>query len=210
MLQFKYSKVVLSFCLLFLFLILCFLPAHSFLIPDTGITSCFDDKGLEIVCPEKGQPFYGQDAHYGPGAMQLLLNSNGTISDELTSLTWEVKEGSDGTPNLSNPTDPDNSYSWDDLNGFILLLNATNYGGFTDWRIPTVKELETILDLSIAEPGPTINNTLFPNCKAGSYWTADTDIDNPAMAWAIDFSNSLDRISAKTDTFSIRAVRGGM
>ena len=210
MLQVKYSKFVLSFCLIFLLLALCFLPAHSFLIPDTGITTCFDDRGIEIVCPESGQAFYGQDAHYGPGAMQLTLNSNGTISDEQTNLMWEVKGTSDGTPDFSNPTDPDNTYSWDDLSEFISLLNATNYGGFTDWRIPTVKELESILDLSIAEPGPTIDITLFPNCKAGSYWTSDTDIDNAAMAWAIDFSNSLDNITAKTDTFSIRAVRGGM
>lgn len=182
----------------------------AFIIPDTGITTCFDDKGLEIVCPEAGQAFHGQDAQYGPGAMILTSNGDGTISDENTTLMWEVKGLSDGSPDLSNPNDPDNTYSWSELPAFISLLNSSSYGGYSDWRLPTVKELETILDLSISEPGPTTNTTLFPHCRAGSYWTFDLDIDNPAMAWALDFSNTLDNITAITDKLYVRAVRGGM
>lgn len=180
-------------------------------IPDTGITTCFNDEGIEIVCPEAGLPFHGQDAHYGPGTLILTSNGDGTVSDnEHTTLMWEVKGISDGSPDLSNPNDPDNTHSWSESSAFISLLNASNYGGHTDWRLPTVKELETILDLSITEPGPTTDTVLFPNCKAGSYWTSDVDIDNPAMAWAIDFSNSLDNITATTDQLYVRAVRGGI
>ena len=184
--------------------------SRSFIIPDTGITTCVDDKGIEIVCPEPGQAFHGQDAQYGPGAMILTSNADGTISDENTTLMWEVKGISDSSPDPSKPNDPDNTYNWSELPALIALLNANSYGGYTDWRLPTVKELETILDLSIAEPGPTTNTTLFQNCRAGSYWTSDIDIDNPAMAWAIDFSNTLDNITAITDKLHVRAVRGGM
>jgi hypothetical protein len=199
------------FCIL---LLLC-ITVHpdlssSAVVPDTGVTSCFDDQGLEIVCPETGQPFHGQDAHYGPGAMILTSNGDGTISDTNTTLMWEVKGIANGSPDPTNPNNPDNTYRWDELTTFVSLLNSTNYGGYSDWRIPTVKELESLLDLSIAEPGPTTDMTLFPNCKAGSYWTSDLDIDNPAMAWSIDFSNSLDNITATSDLLYVRAVRGGL
>ena len=195
---------------LFLFIIGHPISAKSFIIPDTGVTSCFDDQGNQIVCPEVGQPFYGQDAHYGPGTLLLTDNGDGTVSDENTGLMWEVKGVSDGSADPGNPNDPDNTYSWNELSDFIILLNASNHKGYSDWRIPTVKELETILDLSVAEPGPAMQSTLFPNCQSGSYWTSVPDVVNPAMVWSIDFSTSYDNITATSEKLYVRAVRGGM
>ena len=184
--------------------------ARTFTIPDTGVTSCYDADGNQIVCPEPGQPFYGQDAHYGPGAMMLTINGSTTVSDSNTGLVWEVKAVSDGVKNPLDANDPDNTYTWDELAGFVSQLNSSSFGGYSDWRLPTVKELETIVDISIAEPGPTIHTSFFPNCQSGSYWTSVLDIDDPAMAWSINFMTSDDNIALTSQKLYVRAVRGGL
>lgn len=184
--------------------------AFSFVLPDTGITTCFDSGGNEIICPQQGESYYGQDAHFGPGSMTFQDNGDGTLTDTNTSLNWERKFNADGNPDVENFADADNLYTWSQVQILVADMNAgSGYLGYNDWRLPSVEELDYLVDLSVEEPGPMIDSAFLPNTIAGKYWSIDIDAENAASAWAIDFSTSIDESVAQTELCHVRLVRGG-
>ena len=87
----------------------------------------------------------------------------------------------DGVTNYADPNDADNTYTWydgstgtpgngTDTMDFINALNTSNYGGFSDWRMPTVKELQSIADYN--QINPSIPTAYFPNTVASDYWSS--------------------------------------
>jgi hypothetical protein len=80
--------------------------------------------------------------------------ANGTVYDTRTKLTWQQTPSSTG-------------YTWTDAKGYCAGLGTT-LGG-SGWRVPTVKELATLVDYSRASP--TIDSTAFPSFPALDYWT---------------------------------------
>ncbi len=115
-------------------------PALPFTIVGTGQPQCYDNSH-EIAPPRPGQPFYGQDAqHPGPQA-SYKDNGDGTISDLNTGLVWVKARGSKVT--------------WD---AAVAGAKACRVGGFSDWRMPTIKELYSLINFTGAynfQAGPT-------------------------------------------------------
>ncbi|ETR68536.1 MAG: hypothetical protein OMM_04508 [Candidatus Magnetoglobus multicellularis str. Araruama] len=137
-------------------------------IPSTGQTKCYDNE-KEIPCPGPGEDFYGQDGNYNinPQSFTKLdalgndLPDSATewvmVRDNNSGLIWEVKTD-DGSIH-----DKDNTYTWYDSNpetnggnegsdgngtdteDFINALNDSRYGGYNDWRLPSMYELARIV-----------------------------------------------------------------
>ncbi len=188
-------------------------------VPDTGQTICYDAQPLpyagEIPCPNPGDDFYGQDAQYGPNVQSFTkLDENGNdlpddapwpwamVRDNVTALVWEVKTD-DGSIH-----DKDNSYNWYGAQDvFIATLNGQNFGGHNDWRLPTVKELSSIVNRDWHDPA--INTTFFPNTRCSYYWSSTTVIGWSSLAWVADFCNGYNGGCYELDYFYLRAVRGG-
>ncbi len=207
-------------------------------VPDTGQTKCYDNT-VEITCPSPGQPFYGQDSNFSinpPSYTKLDGSGNvlpdaatswSMVKDNVTGLIWEMKTNKDGVPNYSDPHDADNVYTWYDSNpntnggnagtpgsganteSFIKALNDAKFGGYSDWRLPTDRELAYIVDYSIPYPGPTIDAQYFPNTAASWYWTSTTLSDYTDNAWLVHFDYSYVHAYYKSDSRYVRAVRGG-
>ena len=201
-------------------------------IPDTGQTKCYNNSE-EITCPSPGEPFYGQDAQYAPcnPHSYTKLDENGDdlpdaetdwvmVKDNVTGLIWEVKTDKDGTDNYANPHDADNGYFWydgdtgtpgDDTDtlDFINALKTAEFGGHNDWRLPTIKELSTLVDSSIPSPGPTIHTIYFPNTVSSMYWSSTTYASDPNDAWSVYFSFSYVDHCNTANGLYVRAVRGG-
>lgn len=188
--------IVISAILCCSFLVTLSTATHAYRVPDTGVNTCQDLTGSIIPCPESGEQFYGQDAHYGPGGMIFISNTNGTVIDENTLLVWDAADSA-------------TTYNWPDALNQVAALNAASYKGHSDWRLPTEIELNALLNYSIPEPGPMIDSSFFPNCHQGTYWTSDSYAADPAKAWGVDFSTAEDVIAAKDSAFFIRVVRGG-
>jgi len=98
----------------------------------------------------------------------------------------------------------------EDIFDFIAQANAQNLGGHSDWRVPNMFELESL----VIEEGspPLIDHDAFPNTPTANYfWSSTTYV--PASTSAIAFSFGIGRSYQhlkESDTDYIRAVRGGI
>jgi|GEM_PF-2694139 len=205
-------------------------------IPDTGQSKCFDNLG-EISCPQSGEAFHGQDAHYVGPRSYTKLDAQGKVlpydtanwsmvRDNVTGLIWEIKGNPDGNTDYNNPNDADNIYTWfnqdsgtnggsagtpgdgTDTTDFIATLNAMHYGGHNDWRIPTINELTSLAHLG---RWPTVDLAFFPETMASywAYWSSTPHANNTENAWVLGF-NSGDIFNLyKSNQCYVRAVRGG-
>ncbi len=144
--------------------------------------------------------------------------------DNVTNLVWEMKTDNDGIH------DNDRTFTWCDRNpatnggnqgtcgtgtgdaatdteAFIQALNAAHYGGFSDWRLPTIEELSSLINLSTF-PGPTIDADWFPNTRSSNYWSSTTHGLYTNYAWPVDFSGCINIGYYKSVNWYVRAVRG--
>lgn len=206
-------------------------------VPDTGQSRCYDSY-RQIPCPKEGEPFYGQDGNYsinpehytklGADGNELpkFAESWAMVRDNVTGLIWEVKQDMDETVNYLNPHDSDNEYTWYDpdpeTNGgfagtpgdgtdtedFINALNGAEFGGFDDWRLPTVNELFYLFHYGKYKPGPTIADFYFPQTQLLWYWTSTTHASHTDGAWDLGFGYGGGYAGLKYEFKPVRAVRG--
>ena len=192
-------------------------------------------------------PASGQTTAYGPGsdgdvragaALSYTDNGDGTITDNNTGLMWEKKDDSGGIHGQ------DNTYTWGmtaapyTMNGtmvteFLAALNRPPcFANHCDWRIPNVRELQSIVDYEVAFPGPVVDaafhnaagclgctdvtrascSCTHSNSGGGQdyYWSSTTTRTDQQGAWTTEFSFGTVGNNLKSDTLYVRAVRGGL
>ncbi len=150
--------------------------------------------------------------------------------DNVTELTWEVKTDDSGL------RDKDWTYTWYNTTGaenggnagsvgenscnatlpssqcntqaFVAAVNAAALCGSSDWRLPSLRELKTIVNHGVSNP--SIDTTYFPNTDASYFWSASTYVPLPTYAWFVYFSDGVGYVaSIKTYNYYARLVRGG-
>ena len=95
---------------------------------------------------------------------------------------------------------------WD---GAIDYCADLHLGGYSDWRLPTIKELSTLVNSNIPYPGPTINTAYFPDTVASRYWSSTTYAYGTSYAWDVDFHYGGVGSYGKASSSYVRAVRSG-
>ncbi len=157
------------------------------LLPDTGQTSCVNFNGFGITCAGTGQ-----DGAYILNPISYTNNGNGTVTDNVTGLMWQQQSGT--------------NMSWSNAGAYCTGLSA---GSHTDWRLPSVMELISIVNYGVQEPAAMINTTYFLNTAASSYWSATPDAGNTSNAWEVNFLAGTSFTSAMSGNAYVRCVRGG-
>jgi ribonuclease BN (tRNA processing enzyme) len=108
----------------------------SYAVVDTGQTRCYDNS-KEIPSPKQGESFYGQDAQFQGNQPSYKNNGDGTISDLVTGLMWQKTPGAKVT--YANA---------------VAGAKTFNLDGYTDWRLPTIKELYSLILFSGKDVSP--------------------------------------------------------
>lgn len=153
-------------------------------LPKTGQSKCYDTNGGIISCSGSGQ-----DADYASGQSwptPRYLTDNSTVIDNLTGLVWL------NTANLIKQKNPeydsdgvsgDGEVTWQNALNYISKLNTESYLGHNDWRMPNIKELESLIDYD--------NNAIASNNIANipysqtRIWSSTTSIGWKDMAWCL-------------------------
>ena len=123
------------------------------------------------------------DGHAGLSYAQLPSSSNWNCTqDKVTGLTWETKADSAA----QNAT-----YTYSQLAAYVAQVNASTRCGLSNWRMPSVNELLTLVDASLgtSTTGSAADAFGFPNQQANRYWSADSVAGTTANAWFVDFGN---------------------
>ncbi len=120
-------------------------PKVNFVVVDTRQESCFGNNGTEITCPVAGNELHGQDAQYDGIQPSFTDNGDKTITDNNTGMMWQK------TPDYKH-------YSYDDAISYCKDLTVAYY---SDWRLPTIKELYSLADFrgEIVNPRDESSNT---------------------------------------------------
>ena len=126
-----------------LFLLAAALPAASepaskltYPIVDTGQVRTYD-ASREVVYPKAGKAWFGQDAHYAGNPPRYEDHGDGTVTDVVTGLMWQKDPGAKRT-----------------LTQAQKGAAKCRTGGHEDWRLPTIKELYSLILFSGTDPDP--------------------------------------------------------
>jgi formylglycine-generating enzyme required for sulfatase activity len=114
--------------------------------------------------------------------------ASGTVYDTKTKLTWQQEV-------------PSGTYSWADARTYCAGLNLNGTG----WRLPTCKELQTIVDDSQANP--SIDTTAFPSTPASWFWSSSPLAGSSSAAWGVDFYFGDTGEFDVSNIFNVRCVR---
>jgi hypothetical protein len=177
----------------------------------TGQTQCWNASGTLIPCAGTGH-----DGELQAGLVRAYTdNGDGTITDDRTGLMWE-KLSDDGSIH-----DKDALHTWS--NAFavkIAGLNTMAFAGHTDWRLPNVAELQSIVSYGAANPAvsPAFNTACVPACtvltcsctRFDLHWTSTSYQNFQQYAWFVHFADGDLSSNFKTNTVPVRAVRGGL
>jgi hypothetical protein len=82
---------------------------------------------------------------------------------------------------------------------------ANRIGGFSNWRLPTVIELVSIVDFSVSDP--SINSTAFPSTPSNYFWTSSPFVGSVGRDWVIRFINGTTIDSDDAVPSQVRCVR---
>jgi hypothetical protein len=169
------------------------MPAsRSYAIVDTGQTTVYGTVHALTALPQAGDAFFGQDAQYTGNQPAYRDNGDGTVTDLVTGLMWQKT--------------PLNNVSYADA---VAGADDATTGGHADWRLPTIKELYSLIDFSgytgqtAADSTPYLNDDVFDFAygdeSAGErfmdvqYWSATeyvgTTMNGNATTFGVNFAD---------------------
>ncbi|MCP4367561.1 MAG: DUF1566 domain-containing protein, partial [Deltaproteobacteria bacterium] len=121
---------------------------ESYVVVDTAQSKFYNDQ-TEIYSPTEGADYYGQDALFDGNQSNYTITENGLlVYDNNTKLTWLKRPDLNGDGEI-NASD---KLSLTDAEAFCAILNNANYSGYNDWRLPTIKELYSLIVFKGTDP----------------------------------------------------------
>jgi sugar lactone lactonase YvrE/formylglycine-generating enzyme required for sulfatase activity len=133
----------------------------------------------------RGVALTGQPVHH------FTNNLDGTITDLDTGLIWQQAEAS--------------AMNWESA---LQYAEELSFAGRTDWRLPNIKELQSINDETRANP--SVDTNYFISANSSRHWSSTTVMNGTNRAWNVDFQFGLVSYEDKLSSLFVRCVRGGV
>jgi hypothetical protein len=161
--------------------------------------------------PPQGVPPLKREEHIG----SFIKYDNGTTLDTRTNLMWMTQD----FRNIEGRAPKD----WDEAMAWAAKMNQQRYGGYGDWRIPTVEEYKTVYDSKKTKQSHTGKRVGYPEVfvDGGGTWFWSPEVPNNPMinsdsnprnareAWGVAFNYGREAVRTKLDRqdTSVRLVR---
>ena len=178
------NKRSLFLRLIFYFMIRKIIPIMLAVLFITSTVACAD----KVQLPKTGQTTKyaaGDDGDLRKGAAwrgPRFAVSNDCVTDNLTGLMWS-----------KNGNMPNGTKTWQEALDYVASLNSRGgVCGYTDWRLPNVNELESLVNAEKSDTATWLNTQGFTNAQAGNYWSSSTyasDMDGGALVVGMDDSS---------------------
>jgi chitodextrinase len=151
--------------------------------------------GNGVNSQDKTSPLAARCVRGGPWAVagaQFHDDGDGGITDARTGLTWQKADGGAKT--------------WQDA---VSYCEGLTLAGKTDWRMPNVKEMRTIIDNTRQDPA--LDTTYFdlPSPNA-NYWSSTNVISRTSYAWILGMGSGAVGFEGESGSYAVRCVRGGV
>lgn len=147
-----------------------FLAVAALTLPALAEQQCFSDV---IVSTAKAE--------------QYQLHNDGTVSDHKNHLMWKrCLEGMAGEACESGIL---KKVHWADALLWIARKNIEGFAGYTDWRLPNVRELSTLAEMQCR--APAINLDVFTNAPAEHVWSSSPYHFYTHYSWYLDFNRGV-------------------
>jgi hypothetical protein len=139
---------------------------------------------------------------------RYLKNNDNTVTDRYTDLMWQqCTYGIYGSGDCSQGEAE--SFTWQ---AALQQAETATFAGYSDWRLPNIKELRSLVSYS---RGPAIdtgnfqvNWGIYPNEELGAYWSSSPSRDRE-QSWIIIFGRGFDARYDRNLEAKVRLVRGG-
>jgi hypothetical protein len=162
----------------------------------TGQKSCWDSTGTEITGQGSGQQ--DGELRFGvPWPEPRFRQHNGLVQDQLTGLTW-----------LEKPGELPEKMKWQQALDLVMELNSSQHLGRSDWHLPTINELESLVDAEYHSPALSSGHP-FSGLRDG-YWSSTTSYFETDWAWVLYLDKGACGVGYKPDpNFSAWPVSSG-
>jgi hypothetical protein len=207
-------------CLLLSLLPLDAVHAARVALPRTGQTTCYSTAtNAAIDCVgtigEDGNMLKGV-AWPTPRFTDNLVNgvSNGTVTDNLTGLIWLKNANCSatlgGVVNTGIGLTWANALTWtNNLVGNNTACNLNDGSTAGQWRLPSVNELESLVDISTSNPALPAGHLFGTSVQSPYYWSGSTYSSNTTVAWTVSmYDGNVSNVS-KTYNLYVWPVRAG-
>ncbi|WP_246125113.1 DUF1566 domain-containing protein [Exilibacterium tricleocarpae] len=154
--------------------------------------------GAEQTCQPDSIPATAPEDRY-------TRHADGTVTDKQTGLMWQMCSA--GLSGDGCATGAALAFSWAEALLYPATINRRpDGGGYTDWRLPNIRELASLAELQCAQPA--INLAVFPNTPSAHVWSSSPYQFYAHYSWYMDFDEGIFIYGERIDNDKhIRLVR---
>ncbi|MEE9447821.1 MAG: DUF1566 domain-containing protein [Arenicellales bacterium] len=165
--------------------------------PEGNNETCTGGSIAQQDCSSGRDVTHNDDSDGLAGFSYTRIDEDRCVQDNVTGLMWEVKTtdgglhdaddryfwyntdantngGTTGDENTNGATCHDynaaDASTFCNTEAYVARVNATNFCGYSDWRLPNVNELISLVHLG--KPQPNVDTQYFPNTRTSGYWTS--------------------------------------